>query len=156
MAKGNLSRHSVELRSLRFAIVPMLALLGGCADEIQFQGKIFDAVGIGANSQKSGGEPKMAARAPLVMPPTNDRIPEPGAPVEAAATDVAALNDPDKKAAVNKAELERQQAEYCKVHYEQAKSRGDDNADLAEGPLGPCRGSVLSAIEKWNKGDDAE
>lgn len=153
MAKGNLSRHSVGLRALRFAAVPTLALLGGCADEIQLQGKIFDAVGLGANQQKSA-EPKMAERAPLVLPPNNDRIPEPGAPPDAAATDVAALDDPDKKAVVSKAELEKQQAEYCKVHYEDARARGDDNADLAEGPLGPCRKSVLTAIEKWNKGEE--
>jgi hypothetical protein len=153
MAKGNLSRQSVGLRAVRFAVVPVLALLGGCADEIQLQGKIFDVVGLGANAQKSG-DPKMAERAPLVLPPNNDRIPEPGTPAEAAATDVATLDDPDKKAVTSKAELEKQQAAYCKVHYEEARARGDDNADLAEGPLGPCRASVLSAIEKWNKGDD--
>jgi hypothetical protein len=152
MAKGNLSRPSVRLRFARFAVVPILALLGGCADEIQLEGKIFDAVGIGANAPKSA-EPKMAARSPLVLPPNNDRIPEPGTPAEAAAADIASLDDPDKKAVASKAELEKQQAAYCKVHYEEARARGDDNADLAEGPLGPCRASVLTAIEKWNKGD---
>ncbi len=89
-----------------------------------------------------------------MLPPNNDRIPEPGQPADAAANDVASLNDPDKKAVLSKAELQKKQAEYCKVHYEDAKSRGDDNADLAEGPLGPCRGSILTAIEKWNKGDE--
>ena len=33
--------------------------------------------------------------------------------------------------------MKKQQADYCKVNYEQAKQRGDNNADLAEGPLGP-------------------
>lgn len=154
MAKGNKSRHSIGLRALLIVAVPALAMLGGCADEIQLQGKVFDAVGLGANSQKSSEEPKLAARAPLVLPPNNDRIPEPGQPPEAAATDVASLNDPDKKAVLSKAELEKKQAEYCKVHYEDARSRGDDNADLAEGPLGPCRKSVLTAIEQWNKGEE--
>ena len=50
-------------------------------------------------------------------------------------------------------ELERKQAEYCKVHYEDAKTRGDETAVNAEGPLGPCRPSVLTAIKKWNASD---
>ena len=86
-----------------------------------------------------------------------DRVPEPGRPADAAANDVTALvDDPDRKAKTNRAELEKQQAEYCKTNYELAKARGDDNADLATGPLGPCRASVLSAIQQWNKGDDAD
>src|SRR5262245_10319053 len=115
MAKGNKSRRSIGLRALCIGAVPALALLGGCADEIQFQGKIFDAVGIGANSQQKSAEPKLAERAPLVLPPNNDRIPEPGQPAAAAANDVAALDDPDKKAVLSKAELQKKQAEYCKV-----------------------------------------
>ncbi len=86
------------------------------------------------------------------MPPSLERIPEPGKPADAQAAQasLAALNDPDSKAKKSRAELEKQQAAYCKVHYEDAKVRGDDTADLAEGPLGPCRGSVLTAIKKWN------
>ncbi len=97
----------------------------------------------------------MAERAPLVLPPNNDRIPEPGQPAEAAANDLAALDDPDKKAVTSKEELQKKQDEYCKVNYEDAKLRGDQTgADLAVGPMGPCKGSVLTAIEKWNKGEE--
>jgi len=39
---------------------------------------------------------------------------------------------------------------------EQAKARGDNDADQASGPLGPCRGSVLSAIKTWTSDDDSE
>lgn len=154
MANGNLIRTAVGLRSLRFAALPVLVLAGGCADEVQFQGKLFDVVGLSGNQQKSA-EPKLAARAPLVLPPNNDRIPEPGTPADSVANEVAALNDPDKQAVLDKEELAKRQAEYCKVHYEEARSHGDTTgADLAVGPAGPCRGSVLSAIEKWNKGEE--
>ena len=52
---------------------------------------------------------------------------------------------------VSQQELERKQAEYCKVNYEQAMGRGDETTALAaEGPLGPCRPSVMNSIKKWN------
>lgn len=139
------------------AVIPFALAIAGCsADDVQLNGKIFDAVGLNSIGKKSA-EPKMADRAPLVMPPSLDRVPEPGRPADAAANDVTALvDDPDRKAKTNRAELEKQQAEYCKTNYELAKARGDDNADLATGPLGPCRASVLSAIQQWNKGDDAD
>jgi hypothetical protein len=136
--------------------VPLLmGLVAGCSmDDVEFNGGIFNAIGIGGNKTKAE-EPKMAARAPLVLPPNMERLPEPGTPPEAVSGEVAALNDPDKMAQVSKADLERQQAAYCKVNYEDARAHGDvTGADLAVGPLGPCRGSVMSAIEKWNKGDE--
>jgi hypothetical protein len=33
--------------------------------------------------------------------------------------------------------------------------RGEE-ASMVEGPLGPCRPSILTAIKKWNASDDAE
>lgn len=147
-------------RKVNAALVPFAAALlalGGCGgvDDVQLNGKIFDAVGLSGNAAKSA-EPKIAQRAPLVIPPSLDRVPEPGKPVDAQAaqTTIAAIKDPDKIEKTSRAELEKQQAAYCKVHYEEAKLRGDDNADLAEGPLGPCRGSALTALQKWTKGDD--
>ena len=62
-----------------------------------------------------------------------------------------AIQDPDVVKKASKEELERRQAAYCKVNYEQAKVRGDETTALtAEGPLGPCRPSVLNSIKKWN------
>lgn len=140
------------VRVLRALALPGALLVAGCsADDVEFNGKIFDAVGL--NQKTKSSEPKMAARAPLVMPPDPQRVPEPGTPAEGAAGELAALQDPDAVAKTNRAELERQQAEYCKKNYELAKAHGDANADLASGPLGPCRGSVLTAIQNWSKGD---
>lgn len=142
-------------RSARASAVLCALVLAGCgADDVEFNGKIFDAVGLNQKTDKR--EPKLAERAPLVMPPDVSRVPEPGTPPEgeAAKGAVAALNDPDARAKTSKAELERQQAEYCKKNYELAKAHGDDNADLAAGPLGPCHASVLTAIKKWSDGGD--
>jgi len=136
------------------AILPVALALGACsADDVELNGKLFDAVGL--NNTTKSAEPKMVARAPIIMPPNLERVPEPGKPAEAVASDVtAALNDPDQNEEQAKAELQRKQAEYCKTNYELAKAHGDKDADLATGPLGPCRGSVLTAIEQWNKSED--
>lgn len=61
-------------------VVLITLLLGGCggfsAGDIQFEGKIFDAVGLnGANARRE--EPKLKKRAPIVLPP-DAKLPEPG------------------------------------------------------------------------------
>jgi hypothetical protein len=148
MSKIRLKSRTAAL----LATLPLALLLSGCAgDDIEFQGKIFDAVGIGGSGGPKSAEPKLAARAPIVLPPNLDRLPQPGEQPEAAAPDVAALADPDQASKVSRAELERQQAEYCKKNYELPKAHGDISADSAVGPLGPCRASVLTAIENWTK-----
>ena len=125
--------------------------LAGCsADDIQFNGGIFDAVGMSDSTKTKSKEPKLAERAPLVVPPSLDRLPEPGS-TPPPDTAIAGIKDPDEAKTASKEELQRRQDEYCKVNYEQAKQRGDDTtADNAVGPLGPCRGSVLNAMKNWN------
>ncbi len=138
------------------AIPLCLALgAGGCSmDEIQFNGGIFDAVGLSDAAKVKSSEPKLAERAPLVVPPTLDRLPAPGEPAQAKDSQLAAIQDPDALKKVSKEELQRKQAEYCKVNYEAAMRRGDETTALnAEGPLGPCRPSVLNSIKKWNSGE---
>lgn len=159
MIRGFTRRPTARRTAVRAGVwtglLPVLVVLAGCsADDVQFEGKIFDAIGMNNPTQQS--EPKMKARAPLVVPPNLNRIPEPGTPPESLSSDLAALNDPDQMKKASHAALERQQAEYCKVHYEQAKARGDSNADLASGPLGECRTSAITAFQNWSKGDAAE
>jgi hypothetical protein len=145
----------IGARALRASIFCCAIALAGCsADDVELNGKIFDAVGL--NQKQSTREPKLAERAPLVMPPDLARVPEPGTPPEAVANEVAALQDPDTVAKTSQKELERKQAEYCKVNYELAKAHGDNNADLASGPLGPCKGSVITAIQKWTSDDEEQ
>ena len=47
----------------------------GCSmDDVQFNGGIFDAVGLSdAARAKNRSEPELAGRAPLVVPPSLDR-----------------------------------------------------------------------------------
>src|SRR5690606_15890996 len=56
----------------------LLALPGcGGVDGVEFNGKVFEAVGLtGALGKKE--EPKTEPRAPLVLPPSTERLPEPG------------------------------------------------------------------------------
>ena len=124
-------------------------------DDMQFNGGIFDAVGLSdsAKAKLKRSEPQIAERAPLVVPPSLERLPAPGEQPASQDQKLAAIQDPDEVKKVSKEELERKQAEYCKVHYEDAKTRGDETAVNAEGPLGPCRPSVLTAIKKWNASD---
>jgi hypothetical protein len=135
------------------AICAIAVCVGGCAmDDIELNGGVFDTLGIGSNSAKKSSEPKLAARAPLVVPPGLERLPAPGQPTELAAIDqTASINDPDRVAKVSRAELERQQAEYCSKNYDLAKASGDNNADLAVGPLGPCRKSALGLLGWGNQ-----
>jgi len=144
------------------SVLPLLAtgltlLVAGCGtDDIQFNGGIFDAVGLSDAGKTKTTQPKLAERAPLVVPPTLDRLPTPGeAPV--APAQIADINDPDVAKAKSRSELEAQQEEYCRKNFDDARARGDDSAYSVEGPLGPCRPSVLTAIKKWNNsGDDAD
>lgn len=129
--------------------------LGGCGlDEgVQLNGKIFDAMGMTGSVKKE--EPKLAQRQPLVVPPGLESLPQPGSG-KAEQPSLAEVQDYDATRTTSKEQLAQQQAAYCKVHYEQARALGDDNADLAEGPLGPCRGSVLNAIGNINKASTDE
>lgn len=141
--------------------VPLVAALcvalgaAGCAmDDVQFNGGIFDAVGLSDSTKTKSGDPKIAERAPLVVPPTLDKLPQPAAEGETPPdAQIAGIQDADAAKQASQEELERQQAEYCEKHYEIPKRMGDDSADSAEGPLGPCRKSVLTAIQKWNSGE---
>jgi hypothetical protein len=143
--------------TLLFVSIGIGAGAAGCSmGDVQFNGGIFDAVGLSdsARAKSKSGEPKLAARAPLIVPPTLDNLPQPGAEQAAPAPALAAIKDPDATKQASQVELEHKQAEYCREHYEIPKQRGDDSADAAEGPLGPCRPSVLTSIKKWNSGGD--
>jgi hypothetical protein len=142
--------HRPNAAALAVSLCLTLGAAGCAMDDVQFNGGVFDAVGLSDASKKKSGEPKLAERAPLVVPPTLDNLPAPGEENPQAAQ-IAEIQDPDAAKKASKEELERQQAEYCKVNYEDAKMRGDDSTALnATGPLGPCRPSALTAFTKWN------
>lgn len=137
------------MRNLAISLLTSAFLCGCSMDDVELNGGIFDALGV--NNQTKSEEPKLAARTPLVVPPTTSSLPVPGEQPESQASDLTALlNDPDRLAEVKKADLERQQAEFCSKNYDPTKAGMDDNADLAKGPLGPCRKSIMTSINKWN------
>ena len=145
--------HCPRLFAVLLPLGLALGVAGCSADDVQFNGGIFDAVGLSdsARANSSAGEPKLAARAPLIVPPTLDKLPQPAEGEPPAAAQIAGIHDVDAVKQASKEELERKQAEYCKVNYEQAMSRGDETTALnATGPLGLCRPSILSATQKWN------
>lgn len=79
--------------SLAAALAACLAL-GGCGG-VEFQGKLFDYAGLsGDRTQK---DPKMAERAPLVLPPDTNTLPPPGEPTYAAREDWPTDTDAQRK-----------------------------------------------------------
>lgn len=129
------------------AVVAAMVMSGCSADDVEFNGGLFKMAGLGNTAKAT--EPKMAARPGLVVPPNLERLPSPGAQPGAEAADISAIDDPDKKLAVSQADLEKQQAAYCDKHYHMALAHGDQaGATLAEGPLGPCRGSFFNTFSK--------
>lgn len=138
------------------AVCLALVVAGCSADDIQFNGGIFDAVGLSDSTKPKSGDVKVAERPGLIVPPSLDRLPAPGEAAPESAQ-VAAIKDPDALKKISHEEQERQQAEYCKVNYEQAMARGDETTALnAVGPLGQCRPSVLTGIKKYNAGDSED
>ncbi len=137
-----------RLRKIALLAAPacLAVSVAGCStDDIQFNGGIFDAVGLSDASKSSGGEPQMADRAPLVVPPKIDRLPAPGeAPPRG--TQLVTISDPDVEAQRSQEELEKEHAEFCEKNY----NEHDASTDSVEGPLGPCRKSILTAVKKWN------
>lgn len=128
-------------------VVALLALAGcGGVDGVQFEGKMFEAVGLtGALGKRA--EPKTEARAPLVMPPTTEKLPEPGALAAAPAQQhVAWPDDPDKKRAASESAKKTAQTEFCRDGNWKEKAMGDEIASR-DGPSGTC-GSIFSVLGK--------
>lgn len=93
-------------------------LLAACGtDDVQLNGKIFDAMGVSSKSQSEAKvEPKVPQRAPLVIPPTTASLPAPGtgaAVVAAAPQDQAWPTDPDQQQQAALAAKQAEQKEFC-------------------------------------------
>ncbi|MBC8013207.1 MAG: hypothetical protein H7X74_03875 [Methyloceanibacter sp.] len=57
------------------AVFAATLALGGCGG-IEFQGKVFDYMGISGDRKEA--DPRMAARPPLLLPPDTKALPQPG------------------------------------------------------------------------------
>jgi len=136
-------------RSVIAAVAAGLCLAGCSAGDVEFQGKLFELAGLN-NVGKKGEAPEISERTGLVVPPDLSKLPDPDKPAVVNHSEAALdlINDPDRARVVDEAELQRQQEVACK-EYELAKMRGESEADLISGPLGPCRKSVLTNVGGW-------
>ncbi len=150
---GRRSTGVIRARKLLrgLAIAAVFTGLSGCGglDGVEFNGKVFEAVGLtGSLGKKS--EPKTEARAPLVLPPQSQSLSEPGrlaagAPIPQA--EAAWPNDPDKGKASKEEALKRQQEAYCRDgNWKDKALRNDDKAE--NGPAGSCSGNIFSIVGK--------
>ncbi|MGD9803022.1 MAG: hypothetical protein AB7E81_12330 [Hyphomicrobiaceae bacterium] len=131
-----------------------LLTLPGCGgiEGVELNGKLFDAVGLTGAIGGKKEEPKTEPRSPLVLPPTAERLPEPGENGAAAPVQTAQAwpNDPDKQRADKETAKKQAQAEYCRDGSWKEKAMGDDLS--VQGPEGTC-GSIFSAVSKTLFGD---
>lgn len=142
--------------AIRAAVCGLAVTLSACGfDGVDFNGKVFDAVGLNTGSVKQG-EPRMRERAPLVVPPGLEALPAPGSAGPAAADALAEVKDHDASRNLSREQLEQKQREFCDKNYSPNKALGDETVDMIEGPLGPCRGSIFSAIKNINKSETDE
>lgn len=144
-----LRRHLTHVSAV-IALVSVLAL-GGCGgvDGVEFNGKIFDWLGISEAAQQKA-EPKMADRAPLVVPPSVTRLPDPGSG-KAASEDLAALNDPDLRKIAAAKERQRLHEAYCRGEIQwKDKAFKPQDVGANRSPYGPC-GILGNATTNLNK-----
>ena len=135
------------------AVASAIALSGcGGIDGIDLNGKVFDMMGISSSAQENQArEPRMAERAPLVVPPNVARLPEPGSG-KVSSEDLAAIDDPEQRKLAEAKERERLHAAYCSGETrwkDKAYSPEKTTANLS--PYGPCPGLFSSVTGKVNK-----
>jgi hypothetical protein len=125
-------------------------LLTGCADGIELNGAVFDWMGVSPAAQQARKhEPKLAERAPLVLPPDPNRLPEPGS--EAAPGQVAWPDDPEQRKIREAKERERLHRAYCNGDAQWKERALNKDANAPRSPFGPCPslfGNVTTNINK--------
>jgi hypothetical protein len=112
------------------AFAAVLAL-GGCGG-IEFQGKVFDYMGLSGDRQEP--DAKMAERPPLLLPPNPKALPQPGNGVAVATAREDWPQNP---------ELVQKQAAKAK-----ADAKAKEVVDATD-PLNPLQGKSNPLLEKW-------
>jgi hypothetical protein len=131
-------------------VIVSTLLLAGCADGVELNGKVFDWMGVSPAAQEARRhEPKLAERAPLVMPPNSNRLPEPGSGVEP--TNIAFPDDPEQRKAREAKERERLHMAYCRGEIQWKDRALNKDTSAPRSPYGPCPslfGNVSGTINK--------
>ena len=140
-------------RTVLAAVAMLVAGLAvsGC-DSVALEGKMFDWIGIsGSALDEKRRDPKMADRAPLVVPPSVTRLPAPGSG-KTDNQEVAALKDPELHKQAAAKERERLHLAYCRGEIQwKEKALDPTNASAYRSPYGPCPGlfsGVSSGLSK--------
>lgn len=133
------------------AAVASALVLNGCGgvDGVEFNGKIFDWLGVSDAAQQKS-EPKMADRAPLVVPPNVTRLPDPGSG-RTSDEQVAALNDPELRKQAAAKERQRLHEAYCRGDIQwKDKAFKPQDVGANRSPYGTCGalGNITTNINK--------
>lgn len=135
--------------ALLAAMLATASVLGGCAsDGVELNGKIFEAVGLAGNNGVFGKreEPRVQARAPLVLPPDATRLPDPTAPPQPVLAAGQEWPRDSQQQKVAEAEAKkRAQEQHCRDGNWKEKAHRDE-IKASQGPSGTCGGSLLSVI----------
>ncbi|TMJ68637.1 MAG: hypothetical protein E6G91_16965 [Alphaproteobacteria bacterium] len=112
--------------------------LSGCTEGIDLNGKVFDMMGISPAAQAvKNTEPKLAERAPIVLPPDTAKLPPPGS----GQTPVAQVwpDDPDQRKRTAVQEREKLHLAYCRGDIQwKEKALDKDSVNTPRSPYGPC------------------
>lgn len=126
------------------AVMASLALSGCGFGDVEFNGAVFEAMGL--NNNQSREEPKLPPRAGIVLPPDTERLPEPGSTQVAGQLPGGAWPvDPEERKVAAAEELERQHEEFCRDALWRARAQGRPDTQVS-GPKGPCNPSILRSI----------
>jgi len=122
------------------AAVATALLLSACADGIELNGKIFDTIGVSSAAlDTKRSEPKLAERAPLVMPPDVSRLPDPGSGQAPVVQQAAWPDDPEARKVRDAKERERLHLAYCRGEIQwKEKAFNKESAGAPRSPYGPC------------------
>jgi hypothetical protein len=157
-----ISIGTAKLRTTAVALGMCSALaVGGCGlagiDGVELQGGVFDALGVSNSNKVKTADVKVPARPGLVIPPTDERLPNPNAPQPQATAAAPAAGgeswplDPEANKAARDAELDRRHKEYCEREIRNAELRGDPSAVII-GPKGNCRSSIFGSVSNMITG----
>jgi hypothetical protein len=126
--------------------------VGGCADGLDLNGKVFDMMGVSPAAQAAKRfEPKVAARAPLVVPPDVARLPAPGSEAAPDPVQTAWPDDPEQRKVREAKEKERLHLAYCSGEKQWKERALNRDANAPRSPYGPCPGlfgAVTSSVNK--------
>lgn len=124
------------------------ATLGGCGGtQVEFEGKLFDAVGLSGQTQYK--EPKVPDRSPLLLPPEKRvaDLPAPGSRQTVAAQPENWPTDPDIERARQIAEAKAKQKRECDNWAFENKKTTVEDFEKVQNPSTRCKGWLGNAFK---------